>query len=143
VVQVAFHFNVVDVVEYTCRLARKALGRQARLVICAAPDVLQRIDRQLWTLHSLSFLPHASVQASPRVTERSPVWLCTHLSGDEPPDVLVNLLPHTPEGYERFNRLIDIVSLREGDRIAARARWRGHCANGQTPDRFDLGASSA
>lgn len=140
-VQVAFHFNADDPVEYTCRLVRKALARQARLVVCAAPDTLRHIDQRLWTLQPLAFIPHAGPQAPLHVAQRSPVWLRTRLIGDEPADVLVNLLAQTPAGFERFNRLIDIVSVQEVDRLAARQRWRAHCTEGRTPERFDVGAS--
>lgn len=61
------------------------------------------------------------------------MWLCTHLSGDEPADVLVNLTHETPVGYERFNRLIEVVSTLEQDRYLARQRWKAHVANGHTP----------
>jgi DNA polymerase-3 subunit chi len=128
---------------YTCRLVRKALGKGARLVVCAEAERLHQIDRQLWTLGPLSFIPHAGLGATERVRQRSPVWLCTHLEGDEPKHVLVNLLDQTPEGHERFDRVIDVVSTLEVDRSKARQRWRQHAANGQTPNRFDVGAHGA
>lgn len=139
-VQVAFHFNAADKWAYTCRLVRKALSRGARLVVCADGDGLKRIDVGLWTLHPQAFLPHAGVQSPLRVVSRSPVRLCSQLVPGESGDVLVNLLPETPTGFERFNRLIDVVGTDEASRVAARARWRAHVADGRQPDRHDLGA---
>ncbi len=141
--QVDFHFNVADPVAYTCRLIRKALGKGARLVVCADAEQLGRIDSQLWMLGALSFIPHAGLQASPHVCQRSPVWLRTHLTGDEPAHVLVNLRDQTPAGHERFERLIDVVSTQEADRANARQRWRQHAAAGHAPNRFDVGAHGA
>lgn len=141
--QVDFHFNVADPLGYTCRLVRKALGKGARLVVCAEAEQLNHIDRQLWTLGALSFIPHAGVGAKPQVRQRSPVWLCTHLEGDEPSQVLVNLLSQTPSGHERFERVIEVVSTEENDRVNARQRWRQHAASGETPNRFDVGAHAA
>lgn len=138
-VQVAFHFNAVDPLGYTCRLLNKALGRGARLVVCADAAALNRLDQQLWTAQPLSFLPHARPDAPPHVLACSPIWLRTHLTGDEPADVLVNLTPDTPAGFERFKRLIEVVSTHEQDRLLARQRWKAHVAQGRTPDRFDVG----
>ncbi len=138
-VQVAFHFNATDKWAYTCRLVRKALSRGARLVVCVDGEGLQRIDTGLWTLHPQAFLPHAGPHAPQRVVARSPVRLCTHLLPEDSGDVLVNLQAETPAGYERFNRLIDVVATDEASRVAARARWRAHVATGRKPDRHDLG----
>ncbi len=138
--QVDFHFNVTDPLVYTCRLVRKALSKGVRLVVCASVEELVRIDHQLWALGDAAFLPHAGLHAAVHVTERSPVWLRNGLTGGEPVDLLVNLLPNTPQGHERFDRLIEIVSTREADRAHARERWRAHTAMGLVPNRFDVGA---
>lgn len=137
-VRVAFHFNAVEPLAYTCRLLNKALGKRARLVVCAEAADLKRLDQQLWMFQPLSFLAHARPDSPAHVKLRSPIWLCTHLSGDEPTDVLVNLTAETPLGFERFNRLIEIVSTLEHDRIVARQRWKDHVAQGRKPDRFDV-----
>ena len=104
-VQVAFHFNAVDPLGYTCRLLNKALGRGARLVVCADAAALNRLDQQLWTAQPLSFLPHARPDAPPHVLACSPIWLRTHLTGDEPADVLVNALAGTHNVSARPGRV--------------------------------------
>lgn len=142
-VRVAFHFNAADPVAYTCRLLLKALGKQARLVVCASPEQLAQIDHRLWALGDAIFVPHAAPDAPDHVLQHSPVWLRPQLRGDEPPGVLVNLTQETPAGFERFERLIEVVSPMDHDKAAARQRWRAHTAQGTTPESFDVGNVAA
>jgi DNA polymerase-3 subunit chi len=43
-----------------------------------------------------------------------------------------------PEGFERFERLIEVVSLDEADRLRARDRWKHYAARGYAIERKDL-----
>lgn len=138
-VRVAFHFNAVDPLGYTCRLIQKALGKGARLVVCAPHSVLQQLDEKLWAWSEAAFVPHASPEAPEHVLRLSPVWLRERLQGDEPGQVLVNLSHTTPAGFERFQRLIDVVSSLDADRAKARQRWREHTGQGRVPESFDVG----
>ena len=56
--EVAFHFNAPDRVAYACRLLRKAVASGAKLVVTGSPDVLQQLDRALWTFSAVDFVPH-------------------------------------------------------------------------------------
>ncbi len=138
--RVAFHFNAADPVSYTCRLIQKALTQQAVLVVCGPMATLQQLDQRLWAVADAAFIPHAGPHAPAHVLAHSPVWLREQLLGDEPAGVLVNLSAHTPVGFERFERLIDVVSPEPADRSAARHRWRDHTAQGRVPQSFDVGA---
>jgi len=135
---VAFHFNVSDRFDYVCRLARKAQAAGAGAVFVADADVLERIDRDLWCLSGTDFLPHCRATASPGMQAHSPLVLTSRLQ--EPArqgTVLVNLLATVPEGYEGFDRVIEVVGLEERERSAARARWRQYAAAGLPLTRFD------
>lgn len=138
-VRVAFHFNAVDPLGYTCRLIQKALGKRARLVVCAPQSALLQLDEKLWAWSETAFVPHAGPDAPEHVLRHSPVWLRPQLQGDEPGDVLVNLSLTTPWGFERFQRLIDVVSPLDEDRAKARQRWREHTDQGRVPESFDVG----
>ena len=46
----AFHFNASSKVGYACKLLRKATLAGARITVLAAPDVLARLDVELWQL---------------------------------------------------------------------------------------------
>ena len=69
----------------------------------------------------------------------SPVILTEHLPDLPHYDVLVNLTPQVPSGFERFARVVEIVSSGdEMDRQDARARWRDYAARGFSIVRHDL-----
>jgi DNA polymerase-3 subunit chi len=46
-----------------------------------------------------------------------------------------------PEGFERYARLIELVSLSQPDRADARLRWRHYADRGYAITRHDLAAS--
>lgn len=121
---VAFHFNVADVVNYTCRLARKAVATGAKLVILGEGDLLQPIDAHLWHLSSTAFVPHCDAHACANVIARSTVLLTDTLTCAPHHHVLVNLTADVPTGFDAFERVIEVVSLDDAWRQAARKRWR-------------------
>ena len=54
-------------------------------------------------------------------------------------DVLINLTAQVLEGFERFERVVEIVSSSdEMDRHGARTRWRDYEARGFSIVRHDL-----
>ena len=52
--------------------------------------------------------------------------------------VLVNLGPVVPRGFERFERLIDVVTGDDADRQHARSRWRHYAERGYAITRHDM-----
>ncbi|MEK9802900.1 MAG: DNA polymerase III subunit chi [Curvibacter sp.] len=47
-----------------------------------------------------------------------------------------------PDGFEQYERVIEVVSLDEDDRLQARARWKQYTARGYTIQRHDLNLQS-
>lgn len=141
--EVAFHFNAPDKVSYACRLLRKAYGGGSRVVVTGTPELLRELDATLWTFGALEFIPHCygSTQGE-RVQARSPVVLADDLQGAPHHQVLVNLGPAVPEGFERFERLIEVVTQDGEERQQARRRWRHYADRGYALDRHDLAAAS-
>lgn len=137
--EVAFHFNAPDKLAYACRLLRKAVGGGARVVVTAPADALARLDNLLWTFSQTDFIAHVRQPAEPRVLAASPVVL-TESPGQELPhrQVLVNLGAELPAGFDRFERVIEVVSLDEDDRQQARGRWKQYTERGYTIVRHDL-----
>lgn len=136
--EIAFHFNAGDKLAYTCRLLRKAVARGAQVVVTAEPSALQQLDGALWTFGAQEFLPHCPANADPAVLLNSPVVLTGSPSDAPHRQVLVNLTDGVPDGFERFERLIEVVSGDAQDRQAARARWKHYADRGYAMVHHDL-----
>lgn len=139
--EIDFHFNAPDKVGHTCRLVRKAVvARGTRLVVTGAVALLDVVDTALWQLSPTDFVAHCRDGAEAHVCDLSPVLL-TDAPGDLPAQqrpVLVNLCDGVPEGFERFDRLIEIVTGDAADRQNARLRWRHYADRGYLIRRHDL-----
>lgn len=137
--RIEFHFNAPDKLAYACRLLRKAAGSGARVVVLADGDAIAQLDAQLWTFAPLEFVPHAQQHSAPEVLAASPVVLTDTLGASLPhQDVLLHLGQGEVQGFESFARLIEVVSLDEADRQAARRRWKRYAEQGYELLRHDL-----
>jgi DNA polymerase-3 subunit chi len=139
--EVAFHFNVPDRTEYTCRLLRKALRKGAQVVVTGATPVLANLDRALWTFDPLEFVPHVMARPGQDLAPRlrtTPVWLVADLAQAGHHDVLVNLHDDAPAGFESFARVIEIVTADEDDRAAARQRWKHYATRGYAIEKHEV-----
>lgn len=136
--EVAFHFNAPDRVAYVCRLLRKAVASGAKLVVTGSPDELQQLDRALWTFSPVDFVPHCFLASEAYVVAASPVILSTSTIAVPHQQVLVNLGQLVPDGFERFERVIEVVGLDDDDRQLARSRWKQYADRGYTITRHDL-----
>jgi DNA polymerase-3 subunit chi len=139
--EIAFHFNAPDKLAYVCRLLRKAVGSGAKVVVVADSAILQALDTQLWTFAPLEFVPHCRAESSIELRMASPVVLTTQLSDGEPlphHQVLLNLAARVMPGFEHFERVIEVVTLDEQDRLNARLRWKHYADRGYAITRHDL-----
>jgi len=141
VTEIDVHFNTADKVNHACRLLRKAVvGSGARVLVTADAATLDAVDAALWQLSPVDFIAHCRTDDAPHAVARSPVLLAS--SGDAPAphrQVLLNLGAALPAGFERFERLIDLVGRDDADRQAARARWRHYVERGYAIQRHDFG----
>lgn len=135
-----FHFNTPDKVGYACRLLRKAVAaRGARVVVVADPPTLDAIDAALWEFSPVDFIAHCRADAESGLVHRSPVILSSSCAMQLPhQQVVVNLGAPVPAGFERFDRLVDIVSSDDEDRQLARSRWRHYADRGYAITRHDF-----
>lgn len=136
--EVAFHFNAPDRVAYACRLLRKAVSSGAQLVVIGSPDTLRQLDAALWTFSPVDFVPHCYLESEPSVVAASPVMLMTSTESAPHFQVLVNLGKAVPGGFERFERVIEVVTLDDEDRQFARTRWKHYADRGYAITRHDL-----
>jgi DNA polymerase III subunit chi len=139
--EIAFHFNAPDKIGYACRLLRKAHGRGAQVVVTGDPALLRELDASLWTFGALEFVPHCYGTAQgQRVQARTPIVLADSTRGVPHQQVLVNLGPAVPEGFERFERLIEVVGGDDTDRQSGRRRWKHYADRGYAIQRHDVAA---
>lgn len=137
--EIAFHFNAPDKMAYACRFARKALRSGIQLVITGPADMLAELDGMLWNMMPQDFVAHCSSDAGEELLRFSPVVLAVDVRQGGHQEVLLNLGGAVPEGFSRFERLVEVVSATdEADRSAARARWRHYASRGYVITRHDL-----
>ena len=136
--EIAFHFNAPDPIAYACRLLRKAVGAGAKVVVTAPAETLQRLDAALWTFAATEFVAHCVAGADPTVLAHSPVLLTQDPTASPYQQVLVNLGDSAPAGFERFERLIEVVGPDPQERLQARQRWRHYLSRGYPLQGHDL-----
>ena len=140
--EVEFHYNVSDKLAYCCRLLRKARSGGSRLLVTGETVMLAQLDQMLWTFSGTEFLPHCRSDAAPATLALTPIVLADSalapaLEG-QAYDVLVNLGQGVPQGFERFERFIEVVSSAPEDRLAGRDRWNHYKERGYALKRHDL-----
>ena len=136
---VAFHFGAPDKIAYACRLLRKAVRAGARAVVIVNAQQLDQLDADLWAVSPTDFVAHCLDTADAPLQNRSPVVLTTpnHPMLDARV-LLVNLADTMPREFEKFSRLIEVVSLDDADRTLARQRWKNYTERGYALIKHDL-----
>jgi len=135
---IAFHFNAPDRLAYACRLLRKAASNGAKVVVIGAPETLDQLDTALWSFSPADFVPHCLLADDAMLVAASPVILATSTESSPHQEVLLNLGHSVPNGFEKFERVIEIVTLDDEDRQLARNRWKHYVDSGYTMSRHDL-----
>lgn len=137
--EVAFHFNAPDKLGYVCRFARKALRHGTRLAVLGSPEQLKRLSSRLWSVSPSDFLAHAVEGDGAQIVAASPIVLLEHLDSAPHHEMLLNLGEAVPQGFERFARVVEVVSATdEQDRHLARLRWKQYAGLGHAIVRHDL-----
>lgn len=135
--RVDFYSNAADKLELARLIIQKA-HRQGLSIMVHSTDrqVLDELDRRLWSDPATGFLPHCSTEAAHAA--QTPVVLGADIGDLSHSDVLVNLNDTTPGFFSRFERLIEIVSLDEADRETARQRWVFYKQRGYAMSNHDM-----
>ncbi len=136
--QIDFYTHVDNKLQTACQLVAKAYERKLRVLVFT-PDVTMsnKLDTMLWTTPAIGFLPHAL--AGMPIAAETPI-IIDHQADDLAHDqVLVNLRDEWPPFFSRFQRLIEIVSVDENDRLAARERYSFYRDRGYPIKSHNLG----
>jgi DNA polymerase-3 subunit chi len=137
VTSIDFYFNADDRLQVACRLAGKALTQKKRLLVYA-PDgeLAQRIDRMLWTWPAIGFVPHCL--AGDALAAETPVLIASDSGAPEGVELLLNLGAESPPHFARFERLLEIVSTDDDERLSGRARFKFYRDRGYAIESHDL-----
>jgi DNA polymerase III subunit chi len=132
-----FYFNADDRLQVACRLAAKALKQGSRMLIYAPDaDTAGRLDTLMWTWPATGFVPHCRSQA-PLAAETAVLIA----SGEETPEgceLLLNLGAECPPHFERFARLLEVVSMSDEEKASGRSRYRFYKERGYAIASHDL-----
>ena len=139
--EIEFHFNVPDKLAYTCRLLRKAGRTGVKVVVTAEPEILSELDQWLWRFSPTEFVPHCMATSKNYMLALTPALLADQLENCPTDRVLVNLGLSVPYEFERFERIIEVVSGQENDRLVGRQRWKHYRDKGFALKQNDLSAS--
>ncbi len=138
-VQVAFHFNAPDKLDYACRFIRKALRHDARVTVVAPMAHLRQLSAKLWKYAGHEFLAHALQGDDAELLALAPVALVEQAQSSAHREVLLNLGLDMPQGFEAFAKVVEVVSsFDDEDRAHARVRWRAYQGAGHAIERHDL-----
>ena len=125
-------------VRRTFRLAPDAATVGLEHLVTGEAALLQRLDADLWTFSAIDFLPHCSDTAQAGMLAASPVVFCESPGASPHQQVLLNLGPGLPAGFEPFERLIEVVGVSDEDRADSRRRWKYYLDRGYAITRHDL-----
>lgn len=136
--EIAFHFNVPERLAYACRLLRKAAGSGAKVVVTGQPGTLKELDTALWTFSATDFIPHSDLDGDAAAVALSPLLLASSLASTPHHEVLLNLGQMVPDGFEKYQRVIELVGIEDEERQLARVRWKHYTDLGYAIARHDL-----
>ena len=121
--QIDFHTNVTQPLHYGARLVRKALQRQQALVLLCRADQAAELESAVLTLEPHTLVPLCGAAAAPAVMDRSLVVMAQHAQQVPARGWLVNLTQDWPQGFEAFEKVIEVVATDEAAVASGRQRW--------------------
>ncbi|MEJ2794143.1 DNA polymerase III subunit chi [Iodobacter sp. LRB] len=135
--EISFYFNVPNREHALCQLVSKALAKRLSINILAdSQAAAAALDGLLWEVPQTGFLPHcaaddAIVADTPIVLDYRPELLPAR-------QLLFNWTNGLPAGFERYQRVVEVVPIDEEARNLARGRWKAYVAQGFKPTSFDM-----
>lgn len=134
--RIDFHSNISNKIPYACRLVRKARAAHSTIVLLLADRAqLDELNDALWTFSEQDFLPHAI--AGDPLAASTPVILTDNDTAELPHhQMLINLSGNIPSHFARFERLFEIISADDTDKLAGRERYRFYQQRGYALTHF-------
>jgi DNA polymerase-3 subunit chi len=123
VTRIDFYHGAEDRIAVACRLIGKALQQKMRVLVYT-PDkaTAQAIDQMLWAAPQIAFIPHC--MAGHKLAAETPVLIAQDAQSIPHDEVLLNLHEEWPPAFSRYQRLLEIVTHDENDKLQARNRYK-------------------
>lgn len=127
---------------FACRLVEKAWLQKHRVRVQFDPGgELDAFDELLWTFADRSFVPHQRLGTDDAAPAPAPPPVVIAESADPDPGdggLIVNLANAVPAGFERFQRVAEIVDADDTRRRCGRERFRLYRERGIQPDTHEM-----
>ncbi|WP_051919434.1 DNA polymerase III subunit chi [Basilea psittacipulmonis] len=130
--RVYFLFGVPDrFVQASKTIAKRVSEGERVIVYCPGKAREDKLQRILWNMEGDLFLPLIDVnepEPAPNVKKHAKLLLCHQFENIDirPEDWLLNLSNEIPPCFEKFSKVMEIVSTVEQDIENARNRWRNY-----------------
>ena len=120
-----------------CRLVDKAyrLGHTVYIVTSSEAQAVA-LDDLLWTFRQDSFVPHERYPLTS--AEGSPVLIGVASAAEVNTQVLINVTDALPDGFERYERVVELVDAHPDMRAKSRERFKQYRECGFTPETHKL-----
>lgn len=117
-----YHCTRRPATEVAVQLAAKAYENGQRLLVKGEAETLEALDKLLWTMVPESFLPHA--RAGGAHDANQPVLLSDNLAPANGAKLLMLVGVGLPEGFERFERVLNLFDQGSDAHKRARNDWK-------------------
>ena len=112
-----------------CRVADKAYSLGHTVYLFTASEAqAAALDDLLWTFRQDSFIPH----------ERYPLVIGTAAPAEVNAQVLINFTLALPDGFERFERVVELVDQQPEVLAKSRERFKQYRERGCAPESHRL-----
>lgn len=141
--EVSFYTGVADRLGFVCRLLRKASLSGATVAVVGPTPLLDRLDQALWTFEATEFVPHLRLRAqgdAGRQEVRSPILLSESAQLAVACRVLLNIGTELVPGFERYERVLEVVSQDPQQVQAGRLRFKHYKAQGHSVVHHEVSA---
>ncbi|MDQ5910567.1 MAG: polymerase subunit chi [Pseudomonadota bacterium] len=123
--------------QFACRLADKVYRLGHTVYIAVASEArASALDDLLWTFRQDSFVPHERYPVTG--AEGSPVLIGVAPPAEVDAQVLINFTDAFPEGFERYERVAELVDAHPDVRAQSRERFKRYRERGLTPETHKL-----
>ena len=119
---------------FCCKLVEKAYRAGHDIFIQIDGDErMNSLDDLLWTFRPDSFLPHATANHEELTRANSPIRLGRAGGNQGKMDLLINLSTEPSADFSRYQRVSEIISSEESDKVIGRNKFKAYQTQGIRP----------